>query len=42
VQASIDAERDAKHRFILMLVLQKERKYPGPSWVALRLPEPTG
>ncbi len=39
VQASIDAERDAKHRFIVMLVLQKARKTRGPSWVALRLPE---
>jgi serine protease Do len=42
VQASIDAERDARRRFIVMLVLQKQRKVPGPSWLALRLPEPSG
>jgi serine protease Do len=42
VRASIDAEREAKHRFIALLVLQKERKYPGPSWMVLRLPQPSG
>jgi serine protease Do len=40
VQQSIDAERAAKHRVLLVLVLQKLRKVPGPSWVTLRLPEP--
>jgi serine protease Do len=42
VQSSIAAEREAKHRFIMMLVLQKERTVPGPSWVALRLPDAAG
>jgi len=39
VQSSITAEREAKRRFIMMLVLQKERAAPGPSWIALRLPD---
>jgi serine protease Do len=42
VQSSITAEREAKHRFILMLVLQKQRTVPGPSWIALRLPDTAG
>jgi len=42
VQSSIAAEREAKHRFIMMLVLQKGRTTPGPSWVALRLPDSEG
>jgi serine protease Do len=42
IQSSITAEREAKHRFIMMLVLQKERTVPGPSWVALRLPDAAG
>jgi serine protease Do len=42
VRASIDAEREAKHRFVMLLVLQKARKVPGPSWIALRLPGSSG
>jgi serine protease Do len=42
VRASIDAEREAKHRFIMMLVLQKTRTTPGPAWIALQLPDPAG
>ncbi len=42
VQSSIAAEREAKHRYIMMLVLQKGRAMPGPSWVALQLPEAAG
>jgi serine protease Do len=42
VQRAIDAERAAKRRFIMMLVLQKAHTVPGPSWVALRLPGTEG
>jgi serine protease Do len=42
VQASINAERAAKRQFIMILVLQKTRKTPGPTWLALRLPEASG
>jgi serine protease Do len=42
VQSSIAAESEAKRRFIMMLVLQKQRTTPGPSWVALRLPDHAG
>jgi serine protease Do len=33
-------ERAAKRQFVMLLVLEKGRKVPGPSWVAVRLPQP--
>jgi serine protease Do len=36
--AALEAERAEKRRFVMLLVLQKARKVPGPSWVAVRLP----
>jgi serine protease Do len=39
VQGALAQERAAKHQFAMLLVLQKERKFPGPSWLVLRLPE---
>jgi serine protease Do len=37
VQRAIDAERAAKRGFAALLVLQRQRRMPGPSWMALRL-----
>jgi hypothetical protein len=37
VKAGIEAARDAKHTYVLMLVLPKTRDVPGPKWVALLL-----
>jgi serine protease Do len=37
VQTDIDAARADKRNFVLMLVLPKQRKVPGPKWVTLRL-----
>lgn len=37
VQHAIDAARADHHPFVMMLVLQKARKIPGPSWIALRV-----
>jgi serine protease Do len=39
-QAALAEERAAKHQFAMLLVLEKARTVPGPSWVAVRLPEP--
>jgi len=37
VQAGINAARDAKRDFVLMLVLPKVREVPGPRWMALQV-----
>ena len=37
VQAGINAARDAKRGFVLMLVLPKVRTVPGPRWFALQV-----
>ncbi len=37
VQARLDAVRDAKRRFALLLVLPKVQTRPGPRWVPLRV-----
>ena len=37
VQARLDAVRDAKRRFALLLVLPKVQTRPGPKWVPLRV-----
>jgi serine protease Do len=37
VQGAIDAARGAGHPFVMMLVLPKVRKTPGPRWLALQL-----
>lgn len=39
---AINAERAAKREFAMLLVLQKQRKAPGPSWIVVRLPESAG
>jgi serine protease Do len=39
-KAALAEERAAKRQFAILLVLQKARKVPGPSWLAVRLPEP--
>ncbi len=36
--AALEAERAEKRQFVMLLVLQKARKVPGPSWVVVRLP----
>jgi serine protease Do len=36
--AALEAERAEKRQFAMLLVLQKARKAPGPSWVAVQLP----
>ena len=36
--AALEAERADKRQFVMLLVLQKARKVPGPTWVAVRLP----
>jgi serine protease Do len=38
-KAALAEEQAAKHQFVILLVLDKARKVPGPSWVAVRLPE---
>ena len=37
VKAKLDAVRDAKRRFALLLVLPKVQTHPGPRWVPLRV-----
>jgi serine protease Do len=37
VQTGVDAARARKRNFVLMLVLPKVRKVPGPKWVALQV-----
>jgi serine protease Do len=42
VQQAITAARAEQRPFVMMLVLRKVRKVPGPSWVTLRLNEDAG
>jgi serine protease Do len=37
VQGALAAARAANQRFVMILVLPKTQKLPGPEWVALRL-----
>ncbi len=40
VQAALGEERAAKRQFLMLLVIEKAPRVSGPSWVAVRLPEP--
>jgi serine protease Do len=42
VQSAVDAARADKRNFVLMLVLPKVRKVPGPEWMALRVTAASG
>jgi serine protease Do len=37
VQSGVEAARSGKRKYVLMLVLPKVRKVPGPKWVALQV-----
>jgi serine protease Do len=37
VQSGVDAMRDRKREYVLMLVLPKTRTIPGPKWVPLQV-----